>query len=1670
MTCSRAFSVTSLLVGMVLGAFAALSSASAAPLTLTGNYLQVGISDYGTFGSDGSTEPGLLHDPNGTGNFRPGGIPNDYLTPGTPHDGFAVYSNETGLITNDNSGTSGFGTAPPTLLTGAAAKGYDNAANSTITYSSFLTISNSYYFNKDDEQVKVVTIITALANLTNVSFGRSEDPDPDLNQYGTFDTVNTRGDATTAPADLVSAAGQYTGLTLGILNQSGNTYPHNTEISSFCCSNDDPRNVLANTDTLAYPATNVGDYGLQIAWALGDLAAGQSKEIDYSYVFGTHQGSVATSGTTVIGTTGGDVAANVFSLGSPAAQAGTVAFDGGTLQMSGGTFTNNVITAPVTISANNGTIDTSTGNGGFSGVVSGPGGLTIMGGGTFTLSAANTYAGGTVVNASTVAIGNATALGTGTLTLAGGTLQAAADNLSIANAAVLTGNGTIDTQAFGLTYTGAISGTGSLTKLGSGTLTLPGANTYAGGTMLQAGTLAVGDSAALGTGTLTFAGGTLQAGADALTIVNAAVLASNGTVDTRGFGLTYAGAISGAGQLTKVGSGTLTLPGANTYAGGTMLQAGTLAAGDGAALGTGTLTFAGGTLQAGADALIIGNAAVLASDGTIDTQAFGLTYTGAISGTGSLTKLGSGTLTLAGADTASGRTTVTAGTLRAGIANALSSASALTVATGAMVDLGGFNQAIGSLAGGGTVLNNGAGAVLSIGADGTSTTFSGLLADGSGPLAVAKTGSGTLTLSGANTFSGGTALNGGILAVGNNAALGTGGLTFGGGTLQAAADGLTIGNAAVLASNGTIDTGSFTLTYAGVISGAASLTKIGTGTLTLTGANTFSGGARLDAGTVSIANGAALGTGAITFAGGTLRPTVDGLTVRNAAVLTGSGTIDTGSFGLTYAGALSGTGSFTKAGSGTLTLAGADTATGPTLVNAGTLQAGAPNALSASSALTVAGGATLDLNAFNQAVGSLAGSGTVLNNGKSGATLTAGRDESSTTFSGVLKDGNGPLALAKAGAGTLSLAGASSYTGGTALLAGTLAIGNSGALGTGSLSMDDGTTLLFTAADLTLANAIVFTGVADPTIDTGASSETISGPISGAGALTKQGSGTLDLTGTNTYTGATTVAAGTLLVDGSTASSVVTVANGATLGGVGTIGGLVAQSGALVTPGRDVTYGTLTVAGNATFASGSTFQVTINGDGRSDRLAVTGTATLGGAAVNVLAGTGPFDPSASYTLLTAAGGVSGTFGSLTAPSDDLAFLNPVLGYDADDVTLSFKRNSVVFASLAATPDQRAAASAIQALGPNSPLYDAVVIQTDAGTRAAFGATSGVSHASTSSTTTVTSHVVGTAVIDRLWDTGGSGLDAQQLLDKLAPDSLPALVRCYGPVPETAAPASLIPAGLTAWGEGFGSFGHIDGGANASISDTLGGFVLGLDAPVQGVLGDKWRVGVAGGYTQDHFTSKPDGANGTVQGIFGSVYGGARYGAIDIRLGSTFSSTSNDNHRTVAFPGFLEREHSSNDGYAVQGFGEIGYRFPANRFVVEPVAGLSVVAVHQNAFSETGGAAALNGAAQDNMIETTTLGVRGEVAPFAGIPLVAHGFLGWQHAFGDLNPLSILAFKAAPANSFAVTGTPIDTDALATEASLDWRATSAVSLGLSYTGQYGTRAENNSVKGRVEYRF
>jgi fibronectin-binding autotransporter adhesin len=662
---------------------------------------------------------------------------------------------------------------------------------------------------------------------------------------------------------------------------------------------------------------------------------------------------------------------------------------------------------------------------------------------------------------------------------------------------------TVGSNNFSTTVSGLIEGDGgSLVKVGTGTLRLTGANTYSGGTNLNGGIIAINSDVNLGTGPLSFNGGTLEALAAGGGITSSKAVTLNAGAGTfladAGTSSSLSGVISGVGSLTKDGLGTLTLTGANTYSGGTNLNGGILAVNSDGSLGTGPLSFNGGTLEAllsilsnKAITLNSGGGTFLADAGTAST------LSGPITGVGAWTKTGPGTLILSGTNTYFGGTTVNAGTLQAGSTSGFSPNSAFIVNTGAVLDLNGFDSAVGSLSGSGLVTNTSASeagpspATLSVGADNTSTTFGGLLQDGASTLGLTKVGTGTLTLTGANTYSGGTNLNGGVLAVIVDSNLGTGPLSFNGGTLEALAAGvgiisskaitLNIGGGTFLADAGT------TSTLSGMISGIGAWTKTGPGTLILSGANTYSGGTTITAGTLQLGNG------------GTTGSIIGDVTDNGVFAVNRSDTY-------TFGGAISGSGSFEQRGIGTTILTGTNTYEGGTTIAAGTLQLGN-------------GGVT----------GSITGD--VTDNG-----VFAVNRSDTYTFGGAI---SGSGSFEQRGTGTTILTGTNTYKGGTTITAGTLQLGNGGV--TGSITGD------------VTDNGVFAVNRSD--------TYTFDGIISGPGLFEQRGTGTTILTAKSMYTGLTTVNAGSLIVDGSIASAQTLVNAGGLLGGKGSLGGNLVNSG-----------------------------------------------------------------------------------------------------------------------------------------------------------------------------------------------------------------------------------------------------------------------------------------------------------------------------------------------------------------------------------------------------------------------------------------------------------------------------------------------------------------------------
>ena len=188
----------------------------------------------------------------------------------------------------------------------------------------------------------------------------------------------------------------------------------------------------------------------------------------------------------------------------------TINFGGGTLR-AGASFTLNINSSVFTNSGS--AIDTAGYTLTVSKPLSGTGGFAKTGTGTLVLSGSNTFSGAVSINGGTLLPKHAFALGTGDLTLGGGTLRAGASFTANANTIQLTGTGgntVIDTQANTLRIDWPVFGAGGFTKVGSGTLDLRGSNTFGGPMTITEGKVEARNVGALGSGALTVAGGTLD--------------------------------------------------------------------------------------------------------------------------------------------------------------------------------------------------------------------------------------------------------------------------------------------------------------------------------------------------------------------------------------------------------------------------------------------------------------------------------------------------------------------------------------------------------------------------------------------------------------------------------------------------------------------------------------------------------------------------------------------------------------------------------------------------------------------------------------------------------------------------------------------------------------------------------------------------------------------------------------------------------------------------------------------------------------------------------------------------------------------------------------------------------------------------------------------------------
>jgi autotransporter-associated beta strand protein len=540
-------------------------------------------------------------------------------------------------------------------------------------------------------------------------------------------------------------------------------------------------------------------------------------------------------------------------------------------------------------------------------------------------------------------------------------------------------------------------------------------------------------------------------------------------------------------------------------------------------------------------------------------------------------------------------------------------------------------------------------------------------------------------------------------------------------------------------------------------------------------------------------------------------------------------------------------------------------------------------------------------------------------------------------------------------------------------------------------------------------------------------SATLSGVFSGVGGLTFIGTGSTIMSGANTYSGGTTVAGGTLVVAGPspTGTGDVFVASAGTLMGTGTIAGNSIVSG-VIKPGNSPGY--LSFTQNLTLNAGSTYQQDIAGAVQASsatpvgasgyysfvnvgsQLVINSGATLTPRLSNLFSASEPGYGSAIYVpalgdrfrMVTATGGISGRFSTLTQPAELASGTQFIAFYNvnsSNSLDLAVTPTSYSSTLSSSTTNAKEVASVLdQLLGVNqagtataaqdSLLY-AVAGQTAASLPGFAQSLSGEIHAASAATLPQTTQRVQQAVLARLGDFpmapnqlgGGAGAAATPLSSGAItgnnPSGLPTASMSSNPAvnPKSANITSAAVADGRAWGEIAYQRGERSGNSGGNgFNNNLYQAVFGVDAYTNAALGLK----LGGGLALSNTTVNATGGNSTIQQgalfLYGKMPVAEDYvldGMVSLGLSSTNLSRSDV---TGISSGFSNKSVMGNDVLVSAG---LSRPFEVSDVRITPYVRLTYQYVGQASYDEGASAAALT------VSRMNANGVRGVIGVGAG---------------------------------------------------------------------------------------
>lgn len=574
--------------------------------------------------------------------------------------------------------------------------------------------------------------------------------------------------------------------------------------------------------------------------------------------------------------------------------------------------------------------------------------------------------------------------------------------------------------------------------------------------------------------------------------------------------------------------------------------------------------------------------------------------------------------------------------------------------------------------------------------------------------------------------------------------------------------------------------------------------------------------------------------------------------------------------------------------------------------------------------------------------------------------------------------------------------------------------------------------------------------------------------------------------------------AGSEVSNGQGYSSAASIKAGGTLGGNGTLGQTEILSGGHISPG-DGTIGTLTLKRYLNFVGESFYDVDIAGDGRSDQLLVSGKTTISDQAkvqVTALDPQTSYKTGQSYRILTSDGGIDGQFAGAISKS---AFLDVALKQSTDAVDLTIAQKETggenpggenpggenpggenpggenpggenpggenpggenpggenpgsgkpgIFQTVANTSNQWNTAGALSTLtqnGPSLALYNSLLVLSAPQAREAFDQLSGEVYPSVQSNLIAGSTQLFNVLNQRM----------QRAFDN---DSLPIPPLAMSLVQQPEQPNNGV------WGQTFSSWSRTrDNGNAGKLDGNTTGFLLGADR----TLADhNVRVGGYFGYSRGDYDVDSRRSSTDTDNYHLGLYAAAQQNAFSLRGALGYTWHKIEGERNVDFSGFSDRLKSDYDANSLLAFTEAGYRFGQPAMNVEPFINLSWIRLHTDSFREDGGAAALSVRNETMNTFYSTLGMRGVTELPKNVNL--YGSLGWQHAYGDKNTSSRMAF--AGSDAFITQGQAVDEDVMVGDIGVSVQLSCAATLDVGYQGQLGQDTRINSVNANLRWSF